>query len=445
MANRTGKACLITNPRSGRGGIDLSPALAVLQAQGWQAEVRQKLHGGHATELARDAAGSGYDVVVNCGGDGTLSEIVDGLAGTDVAVGTLPGGTENVWAHEVGISQRLRVAATQLVGAARRRVDVGHVAINGRHGQHFLLMAGLGLDGAIMARVSKPLKNRIGPLAVGLAALETLPSYSAMPVRAELDGVRWQGRVSQIIVGNTRRYGGFTSITADAYIDDGLLDVCFITASGVLDGTRQAAALLLRQRPSAASAESYRVSALTIHASAVMPLQVDGGAVHHKDIQPTANGIAYTLTIAPQSLTVLVPRTYNGALFQRGPLPAPLTRLALAPPADGEQRRHGRGVPHSGKDQRKAMRVIATGVDTITAARVDSGRVVTILIDRDTTFEDATGDERSPRRLFSHLAQGDLMRVKGTKDRDRGTIQARHIRVLTPPTERVTTGSNGEQ
>src|SRR5947209_315007 len=110
-------ACLITNPRSGRGGIDLSEPLSVLHAQGWEITVRQKLHGGHATELAREAARDGYDVVVDCGGDGTLSEIVDGVVGTDVAVGVLPGGTQNVWAHELGISPRLRVAAAQLVGA----------------------------------------------------------------------------------------------------------------------------------------------------------------------------------------------------------------------------------------------------------------------------------------------------------------------------------------
>lgn len=84
------RACLITNPRSGHGGVNLTEALRVLDAQGWEVTVRQKLHGGHATQLAREAARDGYDVVVDCGGDGTLSEIVDGLVGTGVTVGTLP-------------------------------------------------------------------------------------------------------------------------------------------------------------------------------------------------------------------------------------------------------------------------------------------------------------------------------------------------------------------
>src|SRR5690349_4931977 len=132
MARHSVRACLITNPRSGKGGIDLSEAIAVLQAQDWDLTVQQKLHGGHATELARAAVREGYDVVVGCGGDGTLSEIVGGLVGSKVALGVLPGGTVNLWARELGISRRLRVAAMQLAGAQRRQIDVGQVTINGR-------------------------------------------------------------------------------------------------------------------------------------------------------------------------------------------------------------------------------------------------------------------------------------------------------------------------
>src|SRR5690348_12955526 len=151
MKQNVVRAVLITNPRAGRGGVDLSRVLPVLRAHRWEPVVRQKLHGGHATELARDAVRAGYDVVVNCGGDGTLSEIVDGVAGSCIAIGTIPGGTENLWARELGIARRRDVAALQLAGATRRRVDVGCITVNGRHSRHFLLMAGLGFDGAVMA------------------------------------------------------------------------------------------------------------------------------------------------------------------------------------------------------------------------------------------------------------------------------------------------------
>src|SRR5215831_2516032 len=93
MTQQAVRAFLITNPKSGRGGVDLSEAITILQAHGWEVTVRQKLHGGGATELARDAVGAGYNVIVDCGGDGTLNEIVEGVAGTSAAVGTIPGGT----------------------------------------------------------------------------------------------------------------------------------------------------------------------------------------------------------------------------------------------------------------------------------------------------------------------------------------------------------------
>ena len=208
MADPFVRACLITNPKSGRGGVDLSDALTVLQANGWDVTVRQKLKGGMAEDLAREAVKQGYNVVVDCGGDGTLSEIVNGVVGADIAVGTLPGGTANVWAHEMGISTQLRRAAMQLVTATRRRVDVGHVDVNGKHGAYFLMMAGIGVDAAVMERVNKPLKNRVGKLAIGLAAVEALPTLMTAPVQVDMDGAHWQGKVSQIVVGNTRRYAG---------------------------------------------------------------------------------------------------------------------------------------------------------------------------------------------------------------------------------------------
>ena len=213
MMQSTIKARLITNPRSGRGGVDLSGSLSILREHGWDVSIRQKLHGGHATELAQEAAREGCNVVVDCGGDGTLNELVEGVLGTETAVGVLPGGTANLWAHEVGVASQLQIAAH----ATRWRPTPPGGCRPG-HGQRqaqepFLLMAGIGLDGVVIDRVNKPLKNRIGPAAVGLAALQSLPSATVVPVQIELDDLHWQGRISQIMVGNTRRYGGFTRVT----------------------------------------------------------------------------------------------------------------------------------------------------------------------------------------------------------------------------------------
>lgn len=431
MAEHSVRACLITNPRSGRGGIDLSEALAVLQAQGWTLTVQQKLYGGHATELARAAVKDGYDVVVGCGGDGTLSEIVDGLTGTDVALGALPGGTVNLWARELGISRRLRVAALQLAGAERRRIDVGRLTINGKHRRHFLLMAGLGIDGAVMGRVSKPLKNRIGPLAVGLAAIGSAPSLRLVSVRADLDGMHWQGRIAEVIVGNTRQYGGFASITPNAYIDDGMLDVCVITAASPLSVGRQLSSLLFHGRPDPRTAEFYRVASVSIHAPVALPLQVDGGAERVKRLKPSADGLVYTFSSIAQGVSVLVPRTYDGTLFMRDRLLEPLTRLSAEPRVSDERGDHA--ADDAEQDDRRQMRILAIGASTFTAVRLDNGRVWTVQVGDGTVLKNGSGDDQSLATALPELRVGSIVRVRGKKDRVARTIAAKSVRLLAAP------------
>lgn len=428
-SHRAVRACLITNPKSGKGGIDLTDVLPVLSEQGWEIVVRRKEHGGDATALAREAARDGFDVVVDCAGDGTLSEIVSGVVGTDIAVGTIPGGTVNLWSKEVGISQRLRVAAMQLAVAERRRVDVGHLTVNGKHGAHFILMAGLGADAAIVQRVDKRLKNRIGgPLATGLAAVKAIPAFHALPVELELDGgIRWEGRVSQVIVGNTRRYAGFTRITNRALVDDGQLDICLITATNPLAASRQLASLLLRQRPSAASAEYYRSATMTLRAPRLLPVQVDGGRLE-LDEDPDDKA-EYTFTVRAQAVSLLVPRTYGGELFQpefRSDTHA-RPALAYAGPAD-----HDGASGHNGNDghngQKGRMRIVAVGTDTLTAEKLKNGRVVTVQVERNTVLRDRDGDECPLRDALSSLVTGDLIAVKGKKAQH--TIHARRVTLL---------------
>ncbi len=413
------RACLITNPRSGRGGIDLSEALVVLQANGWDVTVRQKRRGGEATTLARAAADAGADVVVGCGGDGTLSEIVDGLAGSAVAVGVIPGGTVNLWAHELGVSARPRVAALQLLTAERRRADLGQVTINGRHARHFLQMAGLGLDGAVMARVSKPLKRRLGPLAIGLAALRTLPGTRPAPVQITIDGVCWQGSVFQIVAGNTQRYGGFARLTPAARIDDAQLDLCLITAAGPRAALQQAATVLLRGRPDPDSAETYRAAEITVRAPMVIPLQLDGGRVAQKHVVPAADGVAYAFSARPGAVTVLVPRTYGGALFQQ------------QAPGDGYRGSARREDGHTGKhggEHRCRLQVTSVGVETITGIRVADGGPLTVQLTADTTARDADGSRQPLADFLASLTEGDVLRVKGDLKSDDGVVMARRLK-----------------
>lgn len=439
MADSFVRALLITNPKSGHGGVDLTDAVTILQANGWDITVRQKLHGDMATDLARDAVEQGFNVVVDCGGDGTLSEIVNGVAGTDIAVGVLPGGTANVWAHEMGISEKLPQAAMQLVTATRRRVDVGHVDVNGKHGTYFLLMAGLGIDAAIMARVNKKLKNRIGKLAVGVAAIGALPNVTVAPVHIELDGAYWQGKVSQIVIGNTRRYAGFTSMTPEAYANDGQLDICLITAAKPLFGLRQLASLTLRGKVSQAAAEIYRAANIVVRSPVLFPLETDGGVIDLDDSDLTADGVIYTFRSMAQGVSVLVPRTYQGDLFE----PATLeTRAPLAPLkptahqkalASSNASRQIEQLRKEAKWFHQRYQVLSIGGDTFTAAREKDGRVVKVVITPETTLK--AGAESEYRPLWGQLTAlsvEDIVRIKGVKGSVKRSIIAYRVKCMGP-------------
>src|SRR3954452_8226761 len=152
---------------------------------------------GHATELCREAAEAGYDVVVAFGGDGTVNEVANGLAGTDTPLTCLPGGATNVYARTLGIPNDVVDATEHLLRMADefepRRVDTGRV-----NGRHFVFSAGIGLDASEVERVgSHPkLKARLGEWYFPWAALSTFNRrYLIKPprVRVSVEGREMAG------------------------------------------------------------------------------------------------------------------------------------------------------------------------------------------------------------------------------------------------------------
>ncbi|MFI5273538.1 MAG: diacylglycerol/lipid kinase family protein [Ktedonobacterales bacterium] len=443
MPDQHVSACLVTNPHSSHGVPDLTDPLRILRAHGWEVRVCEKHHGGQATALAHQAVEDGCNVVVDCAGDGTLNEIVAGVIGTDAAVGTLPGGTENLWAHESGISPRLTVAATQLIGATRHRVDIGRITVNGRHAQHFVLMAGIGFDGAVEAHVNKQLKRRIGKLAIGLAGLEALPALRPVPVRIDMDGVLWQGKVTQIVLGNTRKYAGFTQMTPGAYMDDGQLDVCLVTASTPLSLTRQLLTLLLAKHPNPASAEIYRAARVTIHVSQLLAVQVDGGSADLDHVKPGSKDVVYECEVIALGATLLVPQAYDGALFQPARLATTLSVNPLTPvqPHVTDDHANGNGTKKGGKRDAQGhgkpkdwrVQVLTIGPSSITAARAKNGKVVRVLVSTETTLRSAGAAERPLWGALDTLSSGDLLDVRGRKDGAPGTLVAETVTLCEAP------------
>src|SRR5579864_6966430 len=355
------KASLVINPRAGENLAKLSDVLAVFAAAGWRTDLALKEYGGQTMDLAARAAEEGSDLVIAYGGDGTLNQVVNGVMnakGLHCVVGVIPGGTANVWAGEIGVPDDPVKAALTLVASDVRKVDVGHVEVEGvafpdtlqdecqqygkqsrkknakaaskaRH--HFLLMAGLGIDAAVMEHVSKPLKYQVGALAVGVSAAEELPWQHRFPVeiRAGNADLLWKGEAIQVVIGNTRRYADIVQMTSDAYIDDGILNVCVITAGDPLTTIQQIVSLLLRRKPDNLTAEYFQGAHISISAPASIALQLDGSAVKLKDYLGKSDRkalihkgdaaqvmVTYRFDAMPHALQIAIPRTYNDTLFK---------------------------------------------------------------------------------------------------------------------------------
>ncbi len=355
------KASLVINPRAGENLAKLSDVLAVFAAVGWRTDLALKEYGGQIMDLAARAAEEGSDLVIAYGGDGTLNQVVNGVMhakGQHSIVGLIPGGTANVWAGEINMPGEPVKAALTLVASDARKVDIGHVEVEGvafpnaphdeqqQYGKqsrkknakatskakhHFLLMAGLGIDAAVMGHVSKPLKYQVGALAVGVSAAKELPTQHPFPVeiRAGNADVLWKGEALQVVIGNTRQYADIVEMTPKAYIDDGILDVCVITAGDPLTTMQQLVSLLLRRKPDQLTAEYFHGAHLSISVPASIALQLDGSAVKLKDYLRKSDRealahagdaaqvmVRYRFDAMPHALQVAIPRNYDDALFQ---------------------------------------------------------------------------------------------------------------------------------
>jgi YegS/Rv2252/BmrU family lipid kinase len=351
------KASLVINPRTGQNLANLSDVLAVLAAAGWKTDIAIKEYGGHSMELARQAAENKSDLIVAYGGDGTLNQVINGVmnaARPRSIVGVIPGGTANLWAGDIGAPSDPVLAALSLVNSEPRKVDVGLVSVQeitfpdgqrkavksskkliskARH--HFLLMAGLGLDAAVMSGVSKSLKYRVGPLAIGVSAAKELPGHAPFPIEIRAaddkgkDELLWQGEAVQVVVGNTRRYAIILEMTPEAYIDDGILDVCVITGGDPISTMQQLSSLILRRKPDNVNTEFFRGAHLSIKVPASVLLELDGSFIKLKDylskadygaIQQTHDEdhvmVTYRFDALPAALDIAIPCTYDGDLFE---------------------------------------------------------------------------------------------------------------------------------
>jgi YegS/Rv2252/BmrU family lipid kinase len=282
--------------------VILNPAARGARTQRLRAAVEQLAHGsilcatsgtGQAEALARTAAEEGYEKIVAAGGDGTVNEIVNGIAGHDVALGLLPLGTMNVFATELGLPLNDLAACWRIIQGNRTdRVDLPRA-----NRKHFVQLAGVGLDAQAVKETSHAFKRSFGPLSYLISAVQ-IASRTPPVLRIESeDAVAVEG--SFVLVGNGRLYGGRFPFFKQAVMNDGLLDVIVFKRLNYVDIIRYLQDVMFTPQISSPEVEYFQTKHLRVTSQETVPVEIDGELIGNCPVE---------FRIRAGGLRVLTPR-----------------------------------------------------------------------------------------------------------------------------------------
>jgi diacylglycerol kinase (ATP) len=231
------------------------------------------------------------------GGDGTINEVVNGLAGSPVPMAVLPGGTANCLAVELGLGVDVEHASGELQGFVPRPVALGRITAGENPSRYFLLMCGAGLDARIVYDVSGGLKRAVGKLAYWIAGV------SQIPFRVENFGVRVEGQVIRcgfMLASRIRNYGGDLEIARGASLSQDHFEVVLFEGSVPLRYAWYMLGVATKRVQQMRGVRVMRAQRVEILGKA--HLQIDG---EHAGYGPA------TIEIVPASLHLLLPPAYG--------------------------------------------------------------------------------------------------------------------------------------
>ncbi|MDE0013697.1 MAG: diacylglycerol kinase family lipid kinase [Candidatus Poribacteria bacterium] len=310
---------LIANPISGKGKAKsiAEQAHAALTRSALQGQMVFTSAAEDAKRFAREAVSDGIGFVIACGGDGTLHEVVNGIASIpDVVLGVLPCGRGNDFAAAIGIPLKPEAAIENLLSGTATRVDLGRCyqksTIGGisesravetnsesRTEHYFTTIATCGYDAEVSRRAAKGTPLFTGTASYAYAAVETLFYYEPPSVHLEGEFGAYEGPLLLAATGITNRYGGGFKIVPNARIDDGLFDVCIIRPVSELTVLRLMVTLFWGGHVSHPAVSIHRTRTLTIETETPLLLYADGEPMCETPV---------TIEIIKGGLVVMSPR-----------------------------------------------------------------------------------------------------------------------------------------
>jgi len=226
------RVALVYNPTAGalrRGRVDISRLAEALRRCGLSLEPCPTAACGDATRLAQRAVEEGLETLIVCGGDGTINEAAQALVGSRTALAVFPCGTANVLAKDLRLPRRVGDFAELVASGKARTISAGRAVKPGTDWQrYFLLMAGIGLDAAIINSLNVELKRRFGTGAYWVAGLDYFARWPLTPFSLTFNGRRYEATFAAIA--NAPSYGGAFTLAPEARLEDDKLDVCLFNS-----------------------------------------------------------------------------------------------------------------------------------------------------------------------------------------------------------------------
>jgi diacylglycerol kinase (ATP) len=234
---------------------------------------------GETVELARQLAQEGYLTIVAAGGDGTVNEVVNGIAGLDVSLGVLPMGTVNVLACELDLPTTQLEQCWEIIQEGfTRSIDLAMA-----NDQYFVQLAGVGLDALAVRETDLNMRKTIGPISYVFATAQII-GRPAPRLEICFDERETIGGCF-VLVGNGRFYGGPLSFFPNAKNDDGLLDVLVFKHQGYLDIIRYLQGVLVGNHADFADIEYRQTHSLRVISDRRVPVEIDGEVRFHTPVQ----------------------------------------------------------------------------------------------------------------------------------------------------------------
>jgi diacylglycerol kinase (ATP) len=269
------KTCVILNPIAGSVG-DVSlirERLKKLQPT----RLRITEQRGDAERFVRESVEEGYELIVSAGGDGTLNEVVNGIAaaGCNSALAILPLGTGNDFARHLGLPTNMDEAIDRIGAAQTKEIDL--VRVTSDIVRYFVNVSSGGFSGLVDERLTPDMKRTWGPLAYLRSAAAAFPELRGYTTRVSLDDAdAVEHDLYNVIVANGRYVAGGIPVAPEAEISDGLLDIILIPERGKAELALLAAQILVGRHLSSDAVIFHRAKRVAINSKPGMWFNVDG-------------------------------------------------------------------------------------------------------------------------------------------------------------------------